>query len=46
MPTTFAVLQINTYDVYGRKRNSPHFIQGLFCYFLQLEIILRFSICG
>lgn len=46
MPATFAALRINMYDVYGRKRNHPHFIQGLFCYFLQLESILRFSICG
>lgn len=46
MPATFAALRINMYDVYGRKRNSPHFIQRLFCYFLQLESILRFSICG
>lgn len=46
MPATFAALRINMYDVYGRKRNHPHFIQVLFCYFLQLESILRFSICG
>lgn len=46
MQATFAALRINMYDVYGRKRNSPHFIQRLFCYFLQLESILRFSICG
>lgn len=46
MPATFAALRINMYDVYGRKRKSPHFIQRLFCYFLQLESILRFSICG